>query len=117
MLCISLDADRSFSIFSCALFPSLYQHPFAFENIILMSFYVYIIYSDLYDIYYKGQTKSLQDRLKRHNNGLEKYTASYRPWKLVWFTEKRSRKEALILEKKLKNLNREKLLRIIQKYT
>lgn len=82
-----------------------------------MPFFVYILYSESADKYYKGQTNNLEDRLKRHNAGSEVATAKGRPWKLVWSTEKESRSEAIILEKKLKNMNRLKLKFFIDKYS
>uniref|UniRef100_UPI0026016522 GIY-YIG nuclease family protein n=1 Tax=Winogradskyella sp. TaxID=1883156 RepID=UPI0026016522 len=68
-----------------------------------MPYFVYIIYSEKFDTFYKGQTNDINKRIARHNKGLEKSTARYRPWKLLWYTEKPSRSEALSLEKKLKN--------------
>jgi len=81
-----------------------------------MPLYVYILYSVKYDRYYIGQTQSVQDRLKRHNHGLEKATSPFIPWELVIYVEKASRAEAMILEKKLKNLNRPRLQAFIEKY-
>ncbi|MFY0630994.1 MAG: GIY-YIG nuclease family protein [Flavobacteriaceae bacterium] len=81
-----------------------------------MSYFVYIIYSEKFDSFYKGQTKDLKARIERHNKGKEKSTTRYKPWILVWSTEKTSRKEAMALEKKLKNLSRERLLKFIEKY-
>ena len=81
-----------------------------------MSFHVYILYSELYDIYYIGQTGNLEQRIKRHNSGAEKYTSLYCPWVVKCSIEKRTRSEAVILENKLKNLNREKLIKFITKY-
>ncbi len=54
--------------------------------------------------------------MSRHNAGYEKYTASGCPWELVWSTEKSTRSEALLLERKLKNLNSERLRAFIEKY-
>jgi putative endonuclease len=81
-----------------------------------MTFFVYILYSEEFDAFYKGQTQNLEERLNRHNSGLVKSTARYKPWKLVWVTKKTTRKEALSLEKKLKNLSREKLKLFMEKY-
>src|SRR5678816_2056118 len=75
-----------------------------------MSFYVYILHSKSGDKYYIGHTNNLADRIRRHNNGFEKFTAAYCPWLLILSIEKSTRGEAMILEKKLKNLNREKLI-------
>jgi len=82
-----------------------------------MVFYVYIIYSEPYDKFYIGQTHDFTTRLQRHNSGIEKFTSPYSPWIARCVIEKTTRSEAMILEKKLKNLNREKLLKFIDKYS
>ena len=69
-----------------------------------MKYYVYILYSDSFDKYYYGQTQDLRERLKRHNSGREKYTKSYVPWSLYAYKSFSTRGEAVILERKLKNL-------------
>ena len=79
-------------------------------------YFVYILYSETGNRYYIGQTNNIEDRLIRHNNGYEKSTAPYKPWKLVLMLEKETRSEALILEKKIKNLNTKDLLKFIEKY-
>jgi putative endonuclease len=81
-----------------------------------MYYFVYIIYSCSLDIYYKGQTANLADRIKRHNSKQEKATLGGVPWVLVWSTCKQSRAEAVILEQKLKNLSRKRLLDFMWKY-
>ena len=55
-------------------------------------------------------------RISRHNNGLEKSTAPGRPWLLLWSIEKSSRSEAKSLEKKLKNLSRQRTIEFMLKY-
>jgi putative endonuclease len=55
-----------------------------------MKYFVYILYSEAFDTYYKGQTYNVPKRVHRHNSGREKATARYRPWKLVWSTEKKA---------------------------
>lgn len=79
-------------------------------------FYVYIIYSLDFDKFYIGQTQNFQERILRHNSGYEKATSPYIPWVKKCVLEKSSRYEAMVLEKKLKNLNRERLLLFIGKY-
>jgi putative endonuclease len=79
-------------------------------------YFVYILYSQIGNRYYIGQTNNIEDRFFRHNNGYEKSTAPYKPWKLVLMLEKETRSEALILEKKIKNLNTKDLLKFIEKY-
>jgi putative endonuclease len=77
---------------------------------------VYIIYSTAHNKYYIGQSNNFDLRLARHNAGTEKYTSAYKPWEKVLVIEKSSRSEAINLEIKLKNLNRERLLQFIEKY-
>ncbi|WP_414672810.1 GIY-YIG nuclease family protein [Lacibacter sp.] len=81
-----------------------------------MPFFVYILYSMTYDRFYVGQTQDINERLKRHNNGYEDATSPYIPWELRCCIEKENRSEAMILERKLKNMNREKLWLFISKY-
>ncbi len=82
-----------------------------------MSFFVYILYSLKADTFYKGQTNNIEDRVRRHNLGLEKFTSSGKPWKRLWTTTKSSRSNALLLESKLKNLSRKRLLEFMKKYS
>jgi putative endonuclease len=82
-----------------------------------MPYAVYILRSDLHDRYYIGQTENLHDRFKRHNAGTEKATAPFMPWILLWQTEKSTRAEAVSLERKLKNLSRQRLIAFIEKYS
>lgn len=82
-----------------------------------MRSYVYILYSENHDMYYVGATNNVEVRLNRHNSGLENHTKKYRPWKLVWFTEKPNKSEAFKLEKKLKNLSKDRKIKFIEKYS
>jgi putative endonuclease len=80
-----------------------------------MKFYVYILLSDSLQRFYIGQTKDIHERFKRHNAGREAYTSKGIPWKLVYVQEMNSRKEAMALEKKIKNLkSNSKLLQFIE---
>jgi putative endonuclease len=79
--------------------------------------FVYILYSQVHDKYYVGQTNDITDRLSRHNAGTEKATKPYKPWQMIWFTTKPTRAEAMALETKLKNLSKERLRQFIQKYS
>jgi putative endonuclease len=74
-------------------------------------FTVYILYSIKFDRFYKGQTSDLNRRLKEHNNQEEKSTANFVPWILVWHKLVSTRSEAVILEKKLKNITSKKRIR------
>jgi putative endonuclease len=82
----------------------------------MANFIVYILFSESHHRYYIGQTADIDDRLKRHNCGYELSTKPYAPWQLVCTIQKASRSEAVILERKLKNLNSEDLRKFISKY-
>jgi putative endonuclease len=84
---------------------------------ILFMYWVYILYSDNFKRFYIGQTNDLSKRLRRHNDGYEKSTSPFIPWRLVCKIQKDSRSEAVILERKLKNLNTEDLNKFINKYS
>ena len=81
-----------------------------------MSYWVYILYSESTNNFYKGQTVDLKERITRHNSGFEKATRHGVPWQLIWSTEKPDRSSAVVLEQKLKNLSRKRLIEFISKY-
>ncbi len=64
--------------------------------------YVYILQSEKTRKYYCGQTQDLVNRLYRHNTGLEPYTKSGLPWKLIISFEVVDRSESMKLEKSIK---------------
>jgi putative endonuclease len=72
-----------------------------------MGYFVYIIYSESYDVFYKGFSERPYERLQEHNDNLSKFTAGKGPWTLVYLKCFNSKKEALIAEKKLKRCNRD----------
>lgn len=80
-------------------------------------FTVYILYSKTFDRYYTGQTQNMVERLHRHNSGYEHATAPYVPWTIALTIQKPDRGEALMLERKIKNLGRERLKAFIEKYS
>lgn len=79
-------------------------------------YWVYVLYSESTNSYYKGQTNNLQERITRHNQGFEKYTKNGIPWTLVYSIYCLNRSEAMQLEKKLKNLSKKRLLDFIAKH-
>jgi putative endonuclease len=81
-----------------------------------MKYFVYILYSESLDMFYKGQTSDLPHRISRHNMKLEKATQNGVPWILLWSTNKSTRSSAILLEQKLKNLSRIRLINFILKY-
>jgi len=80
-------------------------------------FKVYIIFSEKFNRFYIGQTNDFDQRFQRHNSGMEKATSPYKPWSKIMVIDKTTRSEAIILEKKLKNLNTEDLKKFINKYS
>ena len=83
----------------------------------MMPHFVYILYSESIDKFYKGQTDDIHGRLIRHNNGYESATRNGIPWILLWKIEKPTRSSAMILEQKLKNLSKKRLLEFLLKYS
>ena len=79
-------------------------------------FTVYILYSKVYDRYYIGQTNDISDRIQRHNNGEVASTKPYIHWVICLTINKETRSESIILERKLKNLARSRLIQFIDKY-
>ena len=73
-------------------------------------FYVYILYSEKLDIYYTGSTSSLEDRLKRHNQGRSKFTKSGVPWKLIYQKEYPTKSDAYKAELHIKSQKNRKFI-------
>jgi putative endonuclease len=73
-------------------------------------YYVYVIESESSGRYYIGQTGNLEERLERHNKGRVKSTKGRGPWKLKYYFELKTRREAVSLEQKLKNIKKRDLL-------
>lgn len=71
-----------------------------------MPHYVYIIYSPLFDIYYKGESFDPFSRLVDHNDNKSVCTSGKGPWNLVYVSELINRVVALKREKEIKRLNR-----------
>ena len=65
-------------------------------------FYVYILQSLKDFSFYIGQCHDLDARMSKHFDGMSKYTASKRPWRLVYFETFYTRHDALMREKQIK---------------
>ncbi|MBI1835871.1 MAG: GIY-YIG nuclease family protein [Flavobacteriia bacterium] len=76
------------------------------------NFYTYIIYSKVFDKYYKGFSTNPKQRLVQHNLGESKYTSNFRPWELVHIETFTTKKEALIREKKLKKYSKAQIIEL-----
>jgi putative endonuclease len=77
-------------------------------------FVVYIIYSETFQVYYKGFSLDLLKRLEEHNLGKSEYTRNKGPWKLVFYRTFSTKTEALKYEKLLKRQNVKYLEWLIQ---
>ena len=78
-------------------------------------FYVYILYSESLDVFYKGFTSNVAGRLESHLLGKSEYTSKASDWKLVYTMTFETKRLALIEEKRLKKLNRASLERLLKK--
>jgi len=76
-------------------------------------FYIYIIYSKAFDVYYKGFSEDIAQRLLYHNENRSRYTSNKGPWELVYSKAYETKKEALIEELRLKKLNRKSIQSLI----
>ena len=51
-------------------------------------FFVYILYSEVFDVYYVGHTDDVHRRILEHNEiSTKSYSKKYRPWKLLAYYE------------------------------
>jgi len=63
-------------------------------------FFVYILVSEIKGLrFYVGMTDDVEKRVKEHNDGRQKSTKGYIPWKLISAEEFPNRKEAREREK------------------
>jgi putative endonuclease len=67
-------------------------------------YYIYILYSDSSDKYYVGHSSAPWNRLQQHlNNSGDKYTGSYKDWRIIAvFEASLDRGEAMRIEKLIK---------------
>ena len=79
-----------------------------------MPFFVYILESNVDGDYYKGFSENPFLRLEQHNNGEVNFTATKRPWSLVFLEKFDSKREALIRERQIKKWNRKSLANLIE---
>lgn len=77
--------------------------------------YVYILTNRRDGTLYVGVTTDLMRRMHEHRNHLAAgFTQKYNATKLVWYLAGESIVEALALEKKIKNRNRDWKIRLIE---
>ena len=78
------------------------------------SYYVYILQSSKDEKFYIGFTKDIYERLKRHNCGKVFSTKNRLPFKLIYSERADTLQKALLREKYLKQLKRERLRQLIE---
>lgn len=76
----------------------------------MAGYWVYILYSESGDRYYKGSSDDPERRLTHHNTTEKGFTSRYRPWRLVYKKEYATKAEAQAAEKKLKKMKSRKFI-------
>ena len=76
-----------------------------------MFFYTYILESRIYGKLYVGSTNNLVLRIKKHNQGLNKSTKPYKPWKLIYYEACLNKEDAERREKYFKKTQGRRLLK------
>lgn len=71
--------------------------------------YILKLNSDKFS-YYIGSCNNLEERLERHNQGRAKFTKQYRPVKLIYYEEFKTKSEAIKREKYLKSFKSKKVI-------
>ncbi len=79
-------------------------------------FYAYILHSKNLQIYYKGFTSDLTQRLISHNSGKSNYTSRTDDWVMVYWKSFPTKREAVLEEKRLKRLNAISLQKLIHDF-
>ncbi|TXK71668.1 endonuclease [Mesonia sp. HuA40] len=78
-----------------------------------MKYFVYIIYSESYDSYYRGYSTQPEQRLKQHNEDKGRFTKNKGPWNLVFLQSFSTKREALIRERKIKKYSKSQIIQLI----
>ena len=68
----------------------------------IMSYYVYIIYSEKLQKHYIRSSENVDRTIEAHNLGLSTYTSKTKDWRIIYQVLLPTKREALILEKKIK---------------
>ena len=78
--------------------------------------FVYIITNHTNNVFYTGITNNLQRRILEHKKGTNKdsFSKKYHLYKLIWFEEFGTPEEAIIIEKRVKDMSRKKKMALIE---
>ncbi len=75
--------------------------------------FVYVISSLSHNYIYVGMTQDIEERIIRHNDGRERTTKFYKPFKLIYSEVYETRTEARVREKYWKSgIGKEKLRKL-----
>ena len=77
----------------------------------MIMFYNYVLQSEKNNSLYVGYTADLRKRLKEHNQGLDRSTKPYRPWKLIYYEACLNEDDAKRREHYLKTSQGQRLLK------
>lgn len=78
--------------------------------------YVYILANKKHGVLYVGVTSNLERRIYEHKHYLiDGFTSKYRVTRLVWFAQGEDIREAIHLEKKIKNRGRQWKIDLVEK--
>ena len=66
-------------------------------------YYAYMLKSLEHEYFYKGHCQDLQKRISQHNSGMTESIRPYIPFKLVYFEEFETEKDAINREKYFKS--------------
>jgi len=66
-------------------------------------FKIYILESLQYKRYYIGHCADIKLRLERHNRGLVKSTKAFKPWKVIYTEDFKTKQEAYKREMEIKS--------------
>ena len=64
-------------------------------------YYVYVLYSPSYGLYYKGFTQDVERRLIEHNSNKSRYTSGKGPWELLILEVFETKREAAVKSRTL----------------
>ena len=78
-----------------------------------MKYFIYILYSESLDVYYKGFSTDVEKRLEYHLNSQHKFTSQTKDWVIVYKKEFSEKSEALKEENRLKKLNRRSIEKLV----
>ena len=76
-----------------------------------MSYYLYILKSEVKDTYYIGSSDDPVGRLSYHNSEHKGHTQRFRPWILVCQLQFETRREAMQAERKVKSWKSKRMIR------